>query len=430
MEVIIKEIKSEQELKEIDFSSIKFVRTGASEEHLSFYTLSNGKIIIYSENGVLSTKEKAKFFMELEEKCKLARYYLGLGHSLKMQYKYYQPFCKSYTASGLSYAATKNIIIDLLTKEVEQVKNRTKESVVKSVILGHAVGDAFGLPVEFEEREKLIKKPVTKMGKPPYLNLPIGSWSDDTSMSLCALKSLSKGKIDYEDIMQNFCKWYSDGEFTPTGYTFGVGLICEDAIQRYYKGTSPTKCGGTGEYDNGNGSLMRINPFVLYLYYKDMPIEKKINIIHKASSLTHAHKRSQIGCGIYAFVLWSVLNNPTKEGLIKGLIDAAKFYKDEPELNNYATVFDAVLSLKKEDVKSSGYVVDTLEAAIWCLANTVSYSECVKTAVNLGGDTDTIAAVCGGIAGAMYGIDEEGWLSLLVKKDEIEKMCSEFASVL
>jgi ADP-ribosylglycohydrolase len=251
-------------------------------------------------------------------------------------------------------------------------------------------------------------------------------------MSLCALKSLAKGKIDFDDIMQNFAKWYYDGEFTPTGYTFDIGLICANAIKQFDKGVNPIECGGKEEHDNGNGSLMRINPFILYLYYKDLSIEEKIDIIHKASCLTHAHKRSQIGCGIYAFVLWGILDNPSKQGAISGLINAIKFYKDEPELKHYIRCFDGMHELKMEDIKSSGYIVDTLEAALWCLFTTKTYSECIRLAVNLGDDADTVAAVVGSLAGALYGYSEIpcSWLNGLVKKEEIEKMCLEFAKVL
>jgi ADP-ribosylglycohydrolase len=232
--------------------------------------------------------------------------------------------------------------------------------------------------------------------------------------------------------MQNFSKWYYNGEFTPTGYNFDIGLICMDSIKRYKRGVEPIKCGGKEEYDNGNGSLMRINPFALYLYYKDISIEKKIEIIHKASALTHAHKRSKIGCGIYSFVLWGILDNPSKQGVINGLINAIKFYKDEPELNYYIRCFDGIEKLKREEIKSSGYIVDTLEAALWCLLTTETYSECVRLAVNLGEDTDTVGAVVGGLAGALYGYSEIpfSWVNTLIKQEEIEKLCEKFAKIL
>ena len=301
--------------------------------------------------------------------------------------------------------------------------------IVKEVVLGHAVGDALGVPVEFKSRKLLDKYPVLDMGFHPTVAVPKGSWSDDTSMSLCALESLSKGKIDFDDIMKNFSKWYYDGEFTPTGYTFDIGLICMDAIKRYNRGISPIKCGGSGEYDNGNGSLMRIHPFALYLYRQNMPIEEKIDIIHKASCLTHAHKRSQIACGIYAFILWAILDKQCLASVGNGIENALKFYRNEIEIEIFRDRLDKIYNKSRDEIKSSGYVVDTLEASIWCLLNSEDYKECVLLAVNLGDDADTVGAVAGSLAGALYGYRKipTSWLNTLVKKDEIEKMCENFA---
>lgn len=430
--MIKKQIENINDLQDVKLENVQFIRTGASEETLSFYALDDKGIIYYTDNGVLTNEEKASFNKTLSERFQWQTYYLGMGHYIKMRAKYYKCFMEKVEQSEHPYRESKGIMLDLMQNDYKELNDRTKTNIVKGVILGHAVADALGVPVEFMKREALDETPVEDMGVHPTIDLPRGSWSDDTSMSLCALISLAKGKIDFEEIMQNFGKWYYAGEFTPTGYTFDIGLICMDAIKRYYMGIEPIKCGGKEEYDNGNGSLMRINPFALYLYYKDISIEKKIEIIHKASALTHAHKRSKIGCGIYSFVLWGILDNPSKQGVINGLVNAIKFYKDEPELNHYIRCFDGIEKLKREEIKSSGYIVDTLEAALWCLLTTETYSECVRLAVNLGEDTDTVGAVVGGLAGALYGYSEIpfSWLNTLAKKEEIEKLCEKFAKIL
>lgn len=297
---------------------------------------------------------------------------------------------------------------------------------IKAVMLGHAIGDALGVPVEFRSRESLNKYPVIDMVGFGTHNVPAGTWSDDTSMSLCALSSLLNGAIDYDDIMRNFGKWCYDGEFTTDGVVFDIGNTCSMAIDNYfYDKMSVNNCGLASVNSNGNGSLMRIHPFVLYAYYTGIKDEKEfVNMIANASALTHAHKCSIDGCVIYAYVLRELLNNPDKSSVHKG-IDCARSVR--PFGCYYDRVFSGEMeTLNRKNIKSSGYVVDSLEAAIWCLLTTDSYAECVLRAVNLGGDTDTIAAIAGGLAGALYGLDAipANWVDGLRKKESIEEMCN------
>ena len=298
---------------------------------------------------------------------------------------------------------------------------------VKAVVIGHAVGDALGVPVEFASREELDKAPVTDMEGYGTYSVPAGAWSDDTSMSLCTLDVLGRYGLDYDGVMINFGKWYYNDEFTPTGEMFDVGNTCSIAIENYVVGKkSYLECGRSGERDNGNGSLMRIHPVVLYLANKDMPIGEKIEIVHTMSALTHAHDRSRIGCGIYAFMLWELLQNPSIEAMKVGLEKAADFYQGQPELVHYKRLFERTFIITSRNaIKSDGYIVDTLEAAVWCLLTTNSYKDAVLKAVNLGGDTDTVAAVTGGLAGAIYGYDAipEEWRNTLIKREYIENLC-------
>ena len=315
---------------------------------------------------------------------------------------------------------------------------------IKAVVIGHAVGDALGLPVEFVSREKLDKYPISKMegfGSYPY---PAGCWSDDTSMSLAALDSLANGKIDWDEIMKNFGRWLQLGDYTPTGEPFDIGRTCLKSIMNYFtRNMAATECGGTSEHSNGNGSLMRIHPFALYEYIKG---NRDIDIIHNASSLTHAHECSKMACGIYSFVLWELLDSPCKKSIIRGLNKAKRFYREYDEMKTYYMMLfrrigltewnfedpDTFKRASRDEIKSSGYVVDTIEAAIWCLMNTKSYKDCVLTAVNLGGDTDTIAAIAGGLAGALYGYDAipSEWRETLAKREYIENMCDKFSTTL
>lgn len=302
-----------------------------------------------------------------------------------------------------------------------------KNEKIKAVMLGHAVGDALGVPVEFCERDELTANPVTDMrgfGTYPY---PAGSWSDDTSMSLCALEALSHENRKWEDIMENYISWIGEGTFTPTGETFDVGRICLKAVTNYVTRKIPLyECGGRSEHSNGNGSLMRIHPFVLYAYAKQMSIDEWLGVIVKASALTHAHDRSKIGCLIYAFVLMSLLKNKGKDGIEDGFKKAKRYLHTCAEFAPYERILGSdFATLPCDEIKSSGYVVDTLEAALWCLLTTASYRDCVLKAVNLGDDTDTVAAVAGGLAGALYGYDAipSRWLDTLKRRDYLEEMC-------
>lgn len=297
----------------------------------------------------------------------------------------------------------------------------------KAVVIGHAVGDALGVPVEFCWRDELDKKPVTDIVGYGAFPVPAGAWSDDTSMSVCTLEVLADHGIDFDRIMGNFGKWYYEDEFTPTGEMFDAGNTCSMAIANYFVHKLPfDKCGLCDEYSNGNGSLMRIHPVVLYLANTPMALADKIKIIHTVSALTHAHNRSKIGCGIYAFILWELLENQTKQSIMTGLEKAQKFYYGQEELKHYNRLFDRFFIITpRNKIQSSGYIVSTLEAAVWCLLTTKSYNECVLKAVNLGYDTDTVGAVAGSLAGALYGYDAIPlkWRDALIKRDYIEKIC-------
>ena len=179
---------------------------------------------------------------------------------------------------------------------------------------------------------------------------------------------------------------------------------------------------------------MRIHPFVLFVDRLDTNIDTKVKLVEMASAITHAHKRSKIACGIYAFVLWELFKNPSKDSVLIGLEKARAYYwsrKDCAEEfdKHYSRLFNKVIlrNCSRDDIKSSGYVVDTLEAAIWCLLNTKGYRDCVLTAVNLGDDADTVGAIAGSLAGAMYGYDRipKEWKQQLLRKDYILQLCKD-----
>ena len=310
-------------------------------------------------------------------------------------------------------------------------------------MMGLVVGDALGCPVQFMSREEIADRPqgpVTGMEGYGTYDMPEGTWTDDSSMALAALDSIRElGKVDLTDIMKRFVDWYERGEYTPFGESFDIGNTCSLAIDRFEKEHDITSCGGRGERSNGNGSLMRIMPACLYAYDRGLSPEDAVGTVHDVSSLTHAHQRSKIACGLYYFCVKSVLDG---DGLLEkrlqdGLDLGFAFYERDiacrVELTHYGRLrsLEEFKTVPDSGIRSSGYVVDSLEAAIWCLITTESFRECLLKAVNLGDDTDTIGAIAGGLAALYYGYDSipEEWITVIQRRDMIEEMCTPTGSV-
>ena len=304
----------------------------------------------------------------------------------------------------------------------------------KSGIMGVVVGDALGCPVQFETRAEVARHPLTGMRGYGTFNLPAGSWTDDSSLTLALLESIRRtGVIDYTDIMENFVKWLDDGAFTPYGYAYDIGGCTMSALVRYQRNQDPLKSGCTDEGSNGNGSLMRIMPAVLYCQAHGLPTAEAIDIIHRVSALTHAHPRAMIACGLYYFMTLAIL---TREGALAerlqaGLDAGFAFYGQRPDdlddLVHYDRLRDLgrFAALPEDQIKSNGYVVHTLEGALWSLLNTDSFEDALLKCVNLGHDTDTVGAVAGGLAGLFYGYDAipQAWLVEIKRRDWIEGLC-------
>lgn len=298
---------------------------------------------------------------------------------------------------------------------------------IKSALLGVAIGDALGVPVEFESREDIIREPVTQMTGYGTYDLPPGTWSDDSSLTFCLAEALTR-EYNIRSIGQNFVKWYREGFWTAQGEVFDVGNTTRKAIDRIEKGIQAERAGCTDEGSNGNGSLMRILPLMFYMYNRPMP--ERFEITRQVSSVTHGHIRSVIACFYYLEFARQIYEGKDKfevyqdmQTVISGHLSALLI--DPAEV----VVFDRLLKddlhrLTEEKIQSGGYVIHTLEAAVWCLLNTDSYSEAVLRAVNLGYDTDTTAAVTGGLAGLLYGYDgiPEEWTAQLARRDDIENL--------
>ena len=334
---------------------------------------------------------------------------------------------------------------------------------IKSGIFGLVVADALGVPYEFKSRSFCEENPMTDMVGYGTYKLPPGSWSDDSSLALATLDgltySLESNKeiiedasdldileiIDYKDIMQKFCNWFYNDEYTPHGDVFDYGGTTAGGIYNFKSGKEPTSCGGTDGSDNGNGSLMRILPIAYFIYFLSLKYsfseDDKMKAIHNLSSLTHGTRRSQISCGIYILIAIELLKNRygededlSLEELVNNGIELAKeYYSNNDDFQDALYHFDRIFNedikdLPKNYIRGRGYVVASLEAALWCLLNNDSYRETALGAVNLGEDTDTTAAIAGGLAGIYYGYDEipSNWLEQIAKFDYINGLIDNF----
>jgi ADP-ribosylglycohydrolase len=317
-------------------------------------------------------------------------------------------------------------------------------------MMGLVVGDALGVPVQFMTREEIRNRecgPVTGMESGGVYDMPEGTWSDDSSMALATMASLlEKREVDMGDIMMRFVKWEVKGEYTPFGEAFDEGNTCSDAIYKFIEHPDVNTCGKTGERANGNGALMRILPACLYYYERQKKVctseDEAIYGIHAISALTHNHLRGQMCCGIYYFMAKHIIEGANGDASLQqlmqeGINEGLKFYGQDirnlTEMAYLGRLFDLneLKDTAEENIIPSGYVVESLEAAVWCLITTGSLRECLLKAVNLGDDTDTIAAIAGGLAGLYYGYEAipQEWLAVIKRRDWIEDMCGKMCSI-
>ena len=259
---------------------------------------------------------------------------------------------------------------------------------MRARIYGLAVGDALGVPYEFRKRGEFYCDGMAYGGTHRQL---AGTWSDDTSMALCIAASLKElGRVDVLDISKRFRDWYRDGEYTCDGNVFDIGTTCAHAIKTGEPGYTFGDC--------GNGSLMRTAPIAMQPVWSN-------DEVRGVSVITHAHPVAQWSCVALCDILED-LKCYGKDGIYK-----------------VWQHYGFIAGLPRDEVKSDGYCVHTLGAAVWCLCNTRNYRECVLMAVNLGGDSDTTAAVAGAMAGVAYGYEAipPKWIGQLRGKAVIER---------
>jgi ADP-ribosylglycohydrolase len=299
-----------------------------------------------------------------------------------------------------------------------------------SGLMGLCVGDALGVPVEFTSRAERVKSPVTTMLGYGTWNQPPGTWSDDSSLSFCLTECLCRG-YSLDAIANSFWRWYKEAYWTPRGDVFDIGQTTHTAIMRLKQGVVPHQAGGKVENSNGNGSLMRILPMAYC--HRSLTLGELLARVHDVSAITHAHARSQMACGIYITIAVALLEGADLQtAYLQALQDIQTIYSVREfllEKPHFGRVFSGeIAKLPVEEINSGGYVIDTLESSLWCLLNSSSYSEAVLKAVNLGGDTDTTAAVTGGLAGIYYGVENipQQWINQIARRQDIIYLAERF----
>ena len=301
---------------------------------------------------------------------------------------------------------------------------------------GSVVGDALGVPVEFKNRSDVQLNPVKDMRGFGTHRQPPGTWSDDSSLLLCSVESLLHHDFDLEDMGQRFVKWYNEEIWTPHGRLFDIGNTTRDAIIRVSRGIRADVAGSDDQFSNGNGSLMRIIP--VSLRFADLSIKQALDHVHRASAVTHRHFRSQLACGFFTLMIRELLSGTdAATACTKTATTFREFYNQDPSWSVETDYFRVLLAedvrrLSENEIASSGYVVHTLTAAIWCLLTTSNYTDCVLKAVNLGGDTDTTGCVAGGLAGVLYGLTDipQPWIKTLARHDDLHSLFIRFADQL
>ena len=284
----------------------------------------------------------------------------------------------------------------------------------RGCLLGLACGDAVGTSLEFCRRGSF--EPVTGMTGGAPFRLDPGEWTDDTSMALCLATSLVElDTFDARDQMLRYCRWRDTGYMSSNGRCFDVGNTVAHALHRFQQTGEPFS-GSTHALAAGNGCIMRLAPVPMF-FYRDR--DTAIRMCGESSRTTHGAPECIEASRLFGAILIKALSGADKEEVLRGhgLTDllgenlrsiARGDYRSKPE----------------SGIQGSGYVVRSLEAALWCFLNTGTFEGAILRAVNLGDDADTTGAICGQVAGAYYGEPDipRGWLQQLVMRDEIQQL--------
>ncbi|WP_420153937.1 ADP-ribosylglycohydrolase family protein [Siphonobacter sp.] len=312
------------------------------------------------------------------------------------------------------------------------------DSRIHGFLIGTAVGDAMGVPVEFTTRNFLKNKPVEGMRAYGTHHQPAGTWSDDSALTYQTIETLIQG-LDYRILANRFLNWYLHGEWTAHGSVFDIGISTRNALDRLEQGVEPLKAGETSELCNGNGSLMRMLPLAFYFHYQQpkLSLDERFAIVRNVSSLTHGHIRSVIACFVLVSFAQELLAGKEKVEAYRTIQQSLGSFPEQicsaDECELFARILkEDLIQLSEKEIYSSGYVLHSLEAALWSFLTTDTYSDAVLRAVNLADDADTTGSVTGGLAGLYYGLEgiPVDWVQTLARLEDIEDLAGRFTRFL
>lgn len=306
---------------------------------------------------------------------------------------------------------------------------------IRAALWGFVLGDALGLPVQFESREQRRRRPIEGPEGWGCFHVPPGTWSDDSSLLLCTLQALMtqprNQAPDPAPFVRNALNWRFQGEFTPHHQAFDVGGTTEAALHRLANGEAGyLESGDRADHQNGNGSLMRMLPLAFLPASDNWPLNLEQTRVW--SGITHAHPRAVFACQFHLDFTRNLLQGlsplPAYEATCQLWQSQKKLWKREQTALNRLTS-GRLASTPEKDISSSGYVIHTLEASLWCFLQGGGFQATVLRAINLGDDTDTVGAVCGGWAGLLYGEESlpPDWLKALQNFPLLERSISGFA---
>lgn len=270
----------------------------------------------------------------------------------------------------------------------------------RGALLGLAIGDALGAPVEF--REQGTFEPVRGFRSGGAHHLEAGQWTDDTSMALCLAESLTEcGRFEPVDQMRRYDRWFREGYLSSTGTCFDVGNATREAIIRFER-TGEGFSGSRDPNQAGNGSLMRLAPIPIFFF--DDP-ERAVLYAAESSRVTHGAMEAVEACRYFAALLWGALHGETSYDLLSPLYEpVVGLWEKAPLIPSIEFVAKGSFRTRpREEIQASGYAVKSLEAALWAFNRGKTFEEAVLLAVNLGNDADTTGAICGQLAGAYWG---------------------------
>ena len=301
--------------------------------------------------------------------------------------------------------------------------NKERLNLYIGSLVGLAVGDALGTTLEFMPPGTFT--PITNIvGGGPFDLIP-GQWTDDTSMALCLAESLVEyNGFNPKDQMERYVRWYQNGYLSSTGTCFDIGDSTELALQKYIS-TGKLFCGSNDEFSAGNGSIMRLAP--IPLFFASDPIQA-IKHCAISSKTTHSHPECIDACKLLGALIIGAVWKASKEEILSSFYHPVKgYWAKDPITPKIAEIAKGSYKRKEPpEIKGSGYVVDSLEAALWAFYKTKSFREGALLAVNLGDDADTTGAVYGQLAGAFYGVEEipTQWIKKITHYSTIEMLAT------